>query len=43
MALDFHEGDPFPDFEMPSVALRNEEKSEKTVSNETLRGTPFVL
>ena len=43
MPLDFREGDPLPDFQMPSVALRNEEKSEKIVSNETLHGTPFVL
>ncbi len=43
MPLNFQEGAPFPDFELPSVAMRNEEKSEKTVSNETLRGTTFVL
>jgi peroxiredoxin Q/BCP len=43
MPLDFHEGEAFPAFEMPSVAVRNEEKSEKLLSNETLRGTPFVL
>ncbi|RYX81367.1 peroxiredoxin [bacterium] len=43
MALNIQEGAPFPDFELPCVALRNDEKSEKVVSNETLRGTPYVL
>jgi peroxiredoxin Q/BCP len=43
MPLNIQEGEPFPEFELPSVALRGDEKSERTVSNETLRGTAFVL
>ena len=39
----FQEGRAFPAFEFPSVALRDGEKIERVVSNETLRGTPFVL
>ncbi|BCM89959.1 putative peroxiredoxin bcp [Abditibacteriota bacterium] len=43
MPHDFKEGEPFPGFELPSVALWNGEKNEHTVSNETLLGRPFVL
>jgi peroxiredoxin Q/BCP len=43
MPLDIQEGQPFPEFEMPSVVLRGDEKYERTVSNEALRGTPYVL
>ena len=43
MAFDFEENQAFPAFEFASVALRNGDAIEKLVSNETLRGTPFVL
>ena len=43
MANLFEEGAPFPRFELPSLALRDGQKIERAVSNETLRGTPFVL
>ncbi len=39
----FQAGAPFPAFEFPCVALRNGQKVEGSVSNETLRGVPFVL
>ncbi len=43
MAFDFEENKAFPAFEFASVALRNGDAIEALVSNQTLRGTPFVL
>lgn len=43
MPFDFKEGERFPDFELPCVAMRDGEKTESVVSNQTLSGTPFVL
>lgn len=45
MAFDFVVGQPFPAFDLPGIARRDGDLAvvERSVSNRTLAGTPFVL
>lgn len=45
MAFDFIVGEPFPAFELPGIARRDSDMAvvQRLVSNQTLRGHPFVL